>query len=204
VINHIDLNAVLRRTVCDLFSDLVTRPTGVAVRDALEQQLGEALGPTLTIIDFSQVGLLDFSCADEIVAKLLLRYCAPHTPVGALPVAVAADAPPASVRPHRDVYFLLSGVSDSHLDAIEAVLERHGLASVARDDSGELMLVGTVDEGERRVWETMCRLGRAVPADLSRAAGLAPEQAAVALEALRERRLVMRFDDDYVAVGAES
>ena len=53
MINHIDLSTVLRRTVCDLFSDLVTRPTGVAVRDALERQLAGSRGPTLTIIDFS-------------------------------------------------------------------------------------------------------------------------------------------------------
>jgi hypothetical protein len=203
VINHIDLSTVLRRTVCDLFSDLVTRPTGVAVRGALEQQLSKSHGPTLTVIDFSQVGLLDFSCADEIVAKLLLRYCAPHSPIPQRPAAAPAEAAPEEVRAPCDVYFLLSGVSDSHLDAIEAVLERHALATVARDDSGVLMLVGTVEEHERRAWEVMCRIGRAVPSDLARAAGLEPEETALVLDGLCKRRLVMRFEDDYVAVGAE-
>ena len=74
MINHIDLSTVLRRTVCDLYSDLVTRPTGAAVRSGIEQLLSEMRDPTLTVIDFTHVGLLDFSCADEIVAKLLLRY----------------------------------------------------------------------------------------------------------------------------------
>ena len=73
MINHIDLSSVLRRTVCDLYTDLVTRPTGAAVRDGIEKQLAELGDRTLTVIDFSYVGLLDYSCADEIVAKLVPR-----------------------------------------------------------------------------------------------------------------------------------
>lgn len=74
MINHIDLSSVLRRTVCDLYTDLVTRKTGAAVRDGIEKQLADLGARTLTIIDFSNVGLLDYSCANEIVAKLLMRY----------------------------------------------------------------------------------------------------------------------------------
>ena len=67
VINHIDLSTVLRQTVsCDLYSNLVTRPTGAAVRDADRKQLLAELGErSLTVIDFSHVGMIDFSCADE-------------------------------------------------------------------------------------------------------------------------------------------
>jgi hypothetical protein len=190
VINHIDLSMVLRRTVCDLYSDLVTRPTGAAVRDGIEKQLAELGDRTLTVIDFSHVGLLDYSCADEIVAKLLMRYCA------RVPAATSEEQPP------RDAYFLFRGVNDSHLDAIEAVLERHGLAIVAEVEDGVVMLVGRVDDHERRAWETMCRLGRVVPLELAREAGLDPAQAEEMLDALCRRRLAMRFEESYVAVGA--
>ena len=74
MINHIDVSSVLRRTVCDLYSNLVTRPTGAAVRTEIENLLAAWRGPSLTVIDFSHVNLLDFSCADEVVAKLLLRF----------------------------------------------------------------------------------------------------------------------------------
>jgi hypothetical protein len=182
VINHIDLGTVLRRTVCDLYSDLVTRPTGVAVRCGIERQLEELGHRTLTVIDFSRVGLLDFSCADEIVAKLLLRL---------------------GDEPERDAYFLFRGVSDSHQDAIEAVLERYGLAIVAQAPDGAVMLVGAVDDAERRVWEATARLGRAVPADVARETDLAPGVAAALLDTLWRRRLVMRLDDRcYAALGA--
>src|SRR6478752_9564768 len=104
---------MLRKSVCELYSNLVTRPTGAAVRCEIEQELDRVGDRTLTVIDFSHVGLLDFSCADEIVAKLLLRYS-------------TAEAP-------RDAYFVFRGVSESHLDAIETVLERHGLAIVSQE-----------------------------------------------------------------------
>jgi hypothetical protein len=192
VINHIDLGTVLRRTVCDLYSDLVTRPTGAAVRTGIEQQLADTQDRTLTVIDFTHVGLLDFSCADEIVAKLLVSYCEPSGEPGAA----------ARIVPPRDCYFLFKGVSDSHLDAIDAVLQRRGLALVAQSDDGLLLLIGTVDDRERRAWEAVIRLGRAVPADIASEVGVEEPQAEVLLDALSRRRLIMRFDEGYVAVGA--
>jgi hypothetical protein len=197
--NHIDLGTVLRRTVCDLYSDLVTRPTGAAVRDGIERQLAELGERTLTVIDFSHVGLLDYSCADEIVAKLLMRHCAdlPET-------AEARDSSSAGAvreRARHDAYFIFRGVSDSHLDAIETVLARHGLAIVAQVDDGSMVLVGEVGERERRAWEALQRLGRAAPADLAREAALDTGEMEEALDALCRRRLAMRFNDLYIAVG---
>jgi hypothetical protein len=198
--NHIDLGTVLRRTVCDLYSDLVTRPTGAAVRDGIERQLAELGERTLTVIDFSHVGLLDYSCADEIVAKLLMRHCAdlPET-------EEARDRSSGGAvreRARHDAYFIFRGVSDSHLDAIETVLARHGLAIVAQVDDGSMVLVGEVGERERRAWEALQRLGRAAPADLAREAALEAAEMEEALDALCRRRLAMRFNDLYIAVGA--
>jgi hypothetical protein len=179
VINHIDVSSVLRRTVCDLYSNLVTRPTGVAVRTEIEHLLDETGERTLTIIDFSNVNLLDFSCADEVVAKLILRTRAEE---------------------RRNLYFVFRGVRDAHLEAIEAVLERHGLAVVVQYyDDGEWRLVGSVDDGERRAWQAVDRLGRACPADVADETGSDASTAARVLEDLHERRLVMRLDESYIA-----
>src|SRR3954468_17845439 len=74
---HIDVSSVLRQTLsCKLYSNLVTRPTGAAVRTQIEALLAESRERSLTVIDFSHVGMIDFSCADEVIAKLLLRYVA--------------------------------------------------------------------------------------------------------------------------------
>lgn len=198
MINHIDVSTVLRRTVCDLYSNLVTRPTGAAVRTEIELQLAAAGRRTLTVIDFSNVNLLDFSCADEIVAKLLLRYGATSASHAGPDASRDADRAPA--LPHEG-YFLFRGLHEAHLDAVEAVLERHGLALVADGDAGP-RLVGMVDDGERRAWETVSRLGAAAAEDLARATGQPVADAEARLDALCRRRLLMRLDESYVAVAA--
>lgn len=179
---HIDLSTVLRQTLsCELYSNLVTRPTGAAVRTQIEALLADARERSLTVIDFSHVGMIDFSCADEVVAKLLLRY-------------VAAE------RADREAYFLFRGVTDDHWDAIEAVLERHGLALVLETEDGA-RIVGMVDDSERTVWEKVYEMGRAGAAELATALGSQPSDAARVLDTLHRRRLLMRLDDAYVAVG---
>ena len=182
MINHIDVSSVLRGTVSELYSNLVTRSTGRAVRGTIEQLLESIGGRTLTIIDFTHVNLLDFSCADEIVAKLLLRYCDDVSP--------------------RDDFFVFRGIGESHLEAIETVLERHGLALIAEAAGGGAHIIGAVDDTEREAWQTCYRLGHAVaPEDLARDTGVPAEEVARVLDALAKRRLLMRSGDLYEAVS---
>jgi hypothetical protein len=183
LINHIDVSSILRKSVCELYSNLVTRPTGAAVRCEIEQELDRIGDRALTVIDFSHVGLLDFSCADEIVAKLLLQY-------------VSVDAP------RREVYFVFRGISESHLEAIEAVLERHKLALVTQRADGESRLIGIIGLEERRAWEIISELGTGVGADVADATGLSQGDADRMLDMLWRRRLLIRYDNAYVAVGS--
>jgi hypothetical protein len=181
MMNHIDVSSVLRQTLaCDLYSNLVTRTTGAAVRTQIEQLVSESRERALTVIDFSQVSMIDFSCADEIVAKLLMRYA-------------SDDAP-------QDAYFVFRGVSDDHWDAIETVLERHGLALVLEHD-GRVRVVGVLSDEERRAWEAIYRLGPADASDVAIESGSDTARVREALDALCRRRLVMQIDGQYVAVG---
>ena len=152
--HHIDLSSLLRKSVCELYSNLVTRPTGAAVRCEIEQELDRIGERALTVIDFTHVKLLDYSCADEIVAKLLLQY-------------VSVDAP------RREVYFVFRGINESHMDAIEAVLKRHDLALVSQLADGAARLIGDIGDDERLAWETMTKLGTAQIAEFATACGLA-------------------------------
>ena len=186
MINHIDVSSMLRKSVCELYSNLVTRPTGAAVRSEIEQELDRIGDRALTVIDFSHVGLLDFSCADEIVAKLLLQY-------------IATDLP------RREVYFVFRGITEAHLEAIEAVLERHKLALVTQRADGETHLLGILGLEERRAWEIISQLGAGAVADVADVAertGLSPDDAERTLDRLWRRRLLIRADDGYVAVGS--
>jgi hypothetical protein len=178
VIRHIDLSSVLRYTVCDLYSNLVTRPTGAAVRTEIEHLIAESDGHTLTMIDFSHVGLLDYSCADEVVAKLLLRFS----------------------NASSDAYFVFRGMQESHLDAIEAALSRYGLALVLERHDGRSQLVGDVADDEQRAWEALDRLGTADAATIAESLG-ADANAERLLNGLLERRLLRRLDQQYLALG---
>ncbi len=178
--HHIDVSSVLRGTVCDLYSNLVTRPTGAAVRTAIEQQVAEIGAPAVTTIDFSQVMLLDFSCADEIVAKLLLRYAHPDGPDG---------------------YVLFRGIHEGHLDPVEAVLERHALALVAWYD-GHAELFGAVTDEERLVWEYVRDAGPANNAEMAQALGLPLSDVDVLVHQLCGRRVLMRQATRYLIPGS--
>jgi hypothetical protein len=177
--HHIDLGTVLRGTVCALYSNLVTRPTGAAVRSEIERVIAEVGGRTVTFIDFAQVTLLDFSCADEIVAKLMLRYCAP---------CVSAEA--AGALGAVEGYFVFRGLGDRHLDAVEAVLERHGLAIVAVID-GRPHVVGEVGPDERAAWDALHAVAPCDAVALAAALGHEPDAAAALLDRLARRRLVI-------------
>lgn len=178
--NHIDIGSVLRRTVCDLYSNLVTRPTGAAVRREIEQVLAGTEAPSLTVIDFSQVGLLDFSCADEVIGKLL------------------ADRQES--MPLAETYFLVRGAQEHHLEAIESAMARYELAVLVESDDGQWQVVGQLDDMPRRVLEVVVVRGHAgleeVAADLQQPS----ESLGPALDALWRQRLVMRADDGYASL----
>jgi hypothetical protein len=176
----IDVGTVLRSTVCDLYSNLITRPTGAAVRSAIERQVTELGAPVVTTIDFSQVALLDFSCADEIVAKLLLRYAQSEGPISG--------------------YLLFRGIQEVHRDPIEAVLERHQLALVSWSSQGA-QLIGTVDDDERRFWQTVHDSGPVWAESVAEVHEVPVHVAESLLGRLGKRRLVMLREDGFAVPG---
>lgn len=176
----IDLTRLHRRTVTSFYSNLVTRPTGRAVRMGLEQQLVElgSEAPCLSILDFSQVRVLDYSCADEIVAKLLLRYAEKDRPV--------------------DVYFIARGLQDHHLESVEAVLERHDLLLVAEDPEITPVLLGPCAPTLRRCWDVMVGRGRSRVGELAAATGLSLDEVREAVDAFVARRVAVAYGDGLV------
>ena len=174
---HIDLGSVLRQTLsATLYSNLVTRPTGRAVRTQIETLL-ESSERSLTVLDFTHVAMIDFSCADEVVAKLLMEH-----------------------GHNREAYFVFRGMTDDHWDAIESVLERHGLALVVERD-GEVELVGVLQDGERKAFQAIKRRGRAEAWELANELGETEAAVQKALESMWRRRLIMRQGAAFTPVG---
>ena len=168
----IDVSALVQKSVASLYSNLVTRPTGRAVRQAIEQQLSLGEAVAVSLIDFTEVRILDFSCADEVVAKLVMRY-------------LDSDRP-------RNAYFLFRAVGELHTHAVEEVLKRQSLAAVCDVGAGRFQLLGSVTPEELELWERVEVGGIGRLDDLAREMTPRPDGA---LDSLTRRRLVFRDAD---------
>lgn len=178
---HIDVQVALESSLSMPYHDLVTRRTGAAVRTVIEGQLAGLADGSVAFLDFTHIGVLDRSCADEFVAKLMLPLNGDH--------------------PTRDGYVIFRGVNDGHVDAIEAVLHAHGLALVVQFNDGDTRLVGAVTDRERWLWELVMHAGRASAAALPAEADLSPEEAQQLLDSLARRRLLRRDSDGFCPLG---
>ena len=83
-----------------LYSYLVTRPTGREVRSNIERELETFEDTVLAVLDLEHVELIDFSCADEVVAKL-----------------VTSRTTTAGRR-----FFFFTGIADRHAEPIDSTL----------------------------------------------------------------------------------
>jgi hypothetical protein len=118
VIQHIEVRALLREAPGE-YTNLVTRSTGRVVRERIERVMVAPQAASVVRIDFTGVGCIDYSCADEIVARLARE----RVPV------------------------VLRGLADGHFEAIEPVLAGHGLAIVLEHPDGSLATLGPAPVG---------------------------------------------------------
>lgn len=169
-----DMSDMVRQSVATLYSHLVTRPTGQALRLGIEAQLTELGALCITVLDFSEVVVIDYSCADETVAKLIQRF-------------LRSDRP-------AEAYFVARGIDDRHRETIEAVLRRQQLAIAAELASDETVLLGDVTRDEEEAWAALNELQRGAAADVAGVLGGGEHAASAALEGLARRRVVARLD----------
>ena len=182
MINQIDVRAVLSRSVAEFHYDLVTRPTGRAVRTSIEAELERYQGMNVVVLDFSAVRLIDWSCADEIVAKLLQTSLSPS--------ASAAE-----------LFFLIRGLSEHNAELLGEVLLRHQLAMVL-EEGGTLRLLGWVADRARIAFERLASRGSTAVEEMAADLACSLDEAKSLLDDLAGRRLVMRAAERYVPLSA--
>ena len=177
MIQTIHIGHLLRETVASPYRNLVTRPTGAAIRNRIQETM--AGSDCLTaLLDFSDIELLDFSCADEVVAKLLL----------------AAEA-------RGDGFVVLRGLREDQHEAIEHVLTHHRLAVAALgpdEEHAEPRLLGWVTPDARAAFACVCHRGALTARDLAGLLDWMVARAEAALTALASHRLLRAEDDRYL------
>jgi hypothetical protein len=172
VIQTIQVGHLLREAVATPYRHLVTRPTGAAVRVRIEKALAGSNCMT-ALLDFSDIDLVDLSCADEVVAKLLL-----------------------AVR--TACFVVLQGLREDHHEAIEHVLRHHRLAVAAvPPGSREPRLLGWVGSDLRQAFACVCDQGPIHLSELCRTLEWPEWRGRLALSDLADHRLVRPVGDLY-------
>ena len=170
-----DLYTILKDELKNGSSNLVTRPTGQAVRERIERDVEQAPEGSVIGLDFSRVGVIDYSCSDEIVAKLLSRLLAGE---------------------YGEKYLMLTGMNDNQRENIEVALERKDLAIIAETKERTRAVLGNLNKYLRDTLEFVVERKKATARELAEAAKIEANTSGTRLLNLYKKRLVRR-------VGAE-
>lgn len=177
---RIDVGAVLRHSANHPYANLVTRTTGAAVRKCIEEEIAAVASGTVVTLDFTHIVMMDYSCADEVVAQLLLDL---------------------ERRGDDASSLVFHGITDAHLEAIEDVAVHHGLALVVHFADGAARLVGSVSDDERTVWQCVHARGPAAAEEVARDVARDAADVLLVLQALYTRRLLRRDGFTYAPIG---
>lgn len=168
-----DLRALLHDQVKEDAGDLVTRATGQKLRRVIEELLRREEDGTVAGLDFSAIGVVDYSCADEVVAKLVSRLLGGE---------------------YGDRYLLIAGLTENQRENIEVALERKGLAAAALMRDGSKLLLGTLNNYLRDTLSMVAEKGEITAVELSRLRKVGTNTGGTRLLNLHRKRLVRRTE----------
>jgi transcription initiation factor IIE alpha subunit len=169
-----NLYKLLKEELKNGSSDLVTRQSGQKIRSRIERDLENEKDGEVIALDFSKIGVIDYSCADEIVAKLISRLLSGE---------------------YGDKYIVLTGLNENQKENIEVALERKELAVMAETRSGMRILLGTLNNYLKQTLNLILKKGKITAKDLSEAMKLEANTSGMRLLNLHKKRIVRRIDE---------
>ncbi len=169
-----DLYRILKEELKNGSKDLVTRPSGQVIRERIERDIEREEDGTVVALDFSNIGIIDYSCADEIAAKLVSRLLS---------------------NEYGDKYLLLTGLNDNQKENIEVALERKHLPVMAEMRNGQRVLVGNLNNYLRETLELVEEKNKITARDLADVKKLGANTSGTRLLNLYKKRLVIRKDE---------
>jgi len=169
-----DLYKILKDELGNGSKDLVTRPSGQKVRERIERDIEKESGGSVVALDFSKIGVIDYSCADEIVAKLVSRLLGGE---------------------YDDRYLLLTGLNENQKENIEVALERKDLAITAELRDGQRVVLGSLNNYLKDTLEFIAKKKKATAKELSDTKKLEANTSGTRLLNLHKKRLVKRVEE---------
>lgn len=150
--------------------EMTGRTRGVKVRGFLERLLRAEGGALLVLLDFSGVGPIDFSWADEVVAKMISRLWSGE---------------------YGEKYLVLKGLNASQLENISVALERKRLAALVTGAEG-WKIVGSLNNYLAQTLNTIMEKRHLTLRQLSEEEGIGMNTSGTRLLNLYKKRLVVR------------
>lgn len=189
----IDLYQLLKEEIGNGSPNLVTRETGRIILERIERELEKA---EVIYLDFSKIGIIDYSCADEIIAKLVSRLLSGEYGVK---------------------FIVLTDLNPTQEENIHVALEKKKLALLkqttskgltpkkgSRTAKGQgLEIIGFIANHLREVFDLVNERGRLTAKELSDELNLELNTAATRLLNLYKKYLVTRTEETSLEGGRQ-
>ncbi len=168
-----NLYKLLKEELKNGSSDLVTRQSGQVIRERIERDIAAEPDGEIIALDFSKIGIIDYSCADEIAAKLISRLISGE---------------------YGDKYIILTGINENQKENIEVALERKGLAVIAEMRDKKKILIGSLNNYLKETLDVIQKKGKITAKELCEAKRLEANTSGMRLLNLYKKRLTKRVD----------
>jgi len=153
--------------------EMTGRSRGVRIREAIEKALGEAMGTLRVILDFSGIGAIDFSWADEVVAKMVSRLWSGE---------------------YGEKFLLLKGLTSSQAENIHVALERKRLVVITIIPEG-WQIIGSLNNYLIHTLNQVMKRKRLTLRQLSEEERIGMNTSGTRLLNLYKKRLVARLEE---------
>jgi hypothetical protein len=152
--------------------EMTGRSRGVRIRQAIEKVLGEEKGSLRMVLDFSGMGSIDFSWADEVVAKIISRLWSGE---------------------YGEKFLVLKSLNPSQAENIGVALERKKLAVLTTGPEG-WRIVGSLNNYLIHTLNRVMKKRQLTLRQLSEEEGIEMNTGGTRLLNLYKKRLVVRLE----------
>lgn len=152
--------------------EMTGRSRGIRIREGLERILGEGKESVCLVLDFSGMGSVDFSWADEVVAKMISRLWSGE---------------------YGEKFLVLKNLSPSQAENVGVALERKKLAVLATGAEG-WRLIGSLNNYLVHTLTQVMKRRQLTLRELSEEEGIEMNTSGTRLLNLYKKRLVVRME----------
>jgi len=150
--------------------EMTGRSRGVKIRGLIEKMLREERSSLLVVLDFSGIGSIDFSWADEVVAKMISRLWSGE---------------------YGEKFLVLKGLNVSQIENISVALERKRLATLTIGSEG-WKIIGSLNNYLAHTLNQVMEKKHLTLRELSEEEGIGMNTSGTRLLNLYKKRLVVR------------